>query len=158
MQRTIQSNSPQQTEAFAQRIAPSLRAGDTLLLHGPVGAGKSLLCRALIQALQAAAGQAPEDVPSPSYTLVQTYAAGRLEIWHADLYRLSDPAELAELGLEEAFATALTLIEWPERMGPATPARTLSLNLTPDDAQEDQRRITLTAEGPGWSRVLEAAA
>ena len=89
-----------------------LRAGDCVLLEGPIGAGKTHFCRALIRARLGR----EEDVPSPTFTLVQTYDAD-VEIWHADLYRLSHPDEALELGLEDAFASAICLVEWPERLG-----------------------------------------
>ncbi|MBL4557908.1 MAG: tRNA (adenosine(37)-N6)-threonylcarbamoyltransferase complex ATPase subunit type 1 TsaE [Rhodobacteraceae bacterium] len=110
--------------AFARALAPQLAAGDAVLLTGPVGAGKTALARALIGALLARAGAPAEEVPSPSYTLVQTYRAGETEIWHADLYRLGDAGELTELGLEDAYADAIAVIEWADRLGPlAHPTR-----------------------------------
>ena len=85
------------TAALARMLAATLRPGQTILLDGPVGAGKTHFARAFIRARQ---GDAAEDVPSPTFTLVQTYDDPMgTEIWHADLYRLSDPSELAELGL-----------------------------------------------------------
>lgn len=158
MQDQIILPSPQATESLGARLAPALHPGDVLLLEGPLGAGKSALARALIRARQRAAGHAPEDVPSPSYTLVQTYAAGALEIWHADLYRLGDPGEVAELGLEDAFAHALVLVEWPDRLGDARPARALTLRLEPDADRPDTRRLTVRAEGGGWDAALAALA
>ncbi len=137
---------PAATEALAARLAPHLQAGDVLLLEGPIGAGKTHFARALIGALQRAAGQPAEEVPSPSYTLVQAYAAGDLEIWHADLYRLSNAEEVAELGLEAAFATALCLVEWPDRLGPLRPAETLTLRFAYTEADE-ARVLTLHPEG-----------
>lgn len=101
---------------FAQICADHLGAGDTVLLSGPVGAGKSHFARAVIRAHL---GQQAE-VPSPSFTLVQCYDAG-FEIWHADLYRLSHSFELVELGLEEAMGKALCLIEWPDRLAQIPP-------------------------------------
>ena len=97
----------------------------------------------------AALGRA-EDIPSPSYTLVQTYDLDGVELWHADLYRLASPAEAAELGLEEAFATAITVVEWAERLGAALPARRLMLALELVPGADDARRARLSAEGPGW--------
>jgi tRNA threonylcarbamoyl adenosine modification protein YjeE len=112
------------TEALAARLASRLEAGDCLLLDGPVGAGKTTFARALVGARRAAAGLRPEEVPSPTFTLVQTYATDGPEIWHADLYRLGDPEEIAELGLEDAFAEAICLVEWPDRLGAAAPPGT----------------------------------
>ena len=105
---------PDATAAVAQDIAARLTAGDTLLLEGDIGAGKTTFARALIRARLA---DPRLDVPSPTFTLVQTYDGGDVEIWHCDLYRLTVPQEVLELGLEEAFSTAICLIEWPDRLG-----------------------------------------
>jgi tRNA threonylcarbamoyladenosine biosynthesis protein TsaE len=102
-----------------------LRAGDCLLLEGQIGAGKSHFARAFIQARLGRA----EDVPSPTFTLVQSYQAD-VEIWHADLYRLSHPDEVLELGLEEAFDSAICLIEWPDRLGSLLPKGAMRLRFT----------------------------
>jgi len=149
------------TAALAARIAPHLGAGDTLLLSGDLGAGKTHFARALIHALQAAAGQPPEDVPSPSFTLVQTYRAGPLEIWHADLYRLHDAGELIELGLDAAFDAALCLIEWPDRLGPHIPAGALCLTLAvapagPDPTAEPARTAILRGGAPRHAPLFAA--
>ncbi|MFN3935941.1 MAG: tRNA (adenosine(37)-N6)-threonylcarbamoyltransferase complex ATPase subunit type 1 TsaE [Gemmobacter sp.] len=116
------------TDRLGAWLAARVGAGDTLLLEGPVGAGKSQLARALIRTCLERVG-AEDEVPSPSYTLVQSYDAGGLEIWHADLYRLADPSELVELGLEAAFGRALCIVEWPDRLGDLTPLRTLRIVL-----------------------------
>lgn len=140
------------TADLARRLAPHLRAGDVLLLQGPIGAGKTHFARALIQFLLAADGRA-EDVPSPTFTLVQTYAATGLEIWHADLYRLTSPAEAEELGLEDAFAEALCLVEWPDRLGSLAPASALTLTFAPDP-EGDGRLLALAATDPRWRPIL----
>lgn len=128
------------TAALARALAPLLGPGDTLLLDGPVGAGKTHFARALIQARQ---GDRAEDVPSPTFTLIQTYEdAQGVEIWHADLYRLTDGGELDELGLEEARDRSICLIEWPDRWQDA-PADALRITLAPEG---DLRVITF--EGP----------
>ncbi len=152
MDSTLTLADPAATERLAGALAPHLRPGDLLGLTGGLGAGKSLFARALIGARLAALGRS-EDIPSPSYTLVQTYELGSpgqpLELWHADLYRLSGAGELAELGLEDAFATAICVVEWADRLGPALPARRLMLNLDFLPA-EDARLARLTCHGPGW--------
>jgi tRNA threonylcarbamoyladenosine biosynthesis protein TsaE len=145
------------TTALARWIAPRLGAGDTILLEGPVGAGKSHFARVLIGARRQAAGLAPEDVPSPTFTLVQYYDAGATEIWHADLYRLTHPDEAMELGLSDAFASAICLIEWPDRLGADRPTGALTLTLTPlPDAEA--RDVRLSASAPRWAGLLRDAA
>ncbi|WP_112873042.1 tRNA (adenosine(37)-N6)-threonylcarbamoyltransferase complex ATPase subunit type 1 TsaE [Paracoccus endophyticus] len=135
------------TAGLARVLAAVLGPGDCLLLDGPVGAGKSHFARALIRARQ---GDAAEDVPSPTFTLVQTYEADGTEIWHADLYRLGDASELVELGLDEALGSAITLIEWPDRMG-APPAGALTVALDP--AGPHRRRITLSGDPGRWAAI-----
>lgn len=133
------------TTRLGALLADLIGAGDALLLSGPIGAGKTHLARALIQARLGRA----EDVPSPSFTLVQTYAAEGVDIWHADLYRLSHPDEVLELGLDDAFATAICLVEWPDRLGQCAPANALSIALS---AEHDGRRAILS--GPAQAALL----
>ncbi len=142
------------TRRLAARIAPLLGPGDVLLLQGPIGAGKTHFARSLIQARLAAEGLA-EDVPSPTFTLVQTYISGGTEIWHADLYRLSQPNEIVELGLEQAFSDAICLVEWPDRLGPLRPPLTLDLTLTPDPVT-DAREATFAGDPNHWNSVFHA--
>ena len=137
------------TERLGRALAPHLRPGDTLGLTGDLGAGKSTFARALIAARLAALDRA-EDVPSPSYTLVQTYDLGPVELWHADLYRLGSAGEIAELGLEDAFADAICLVEWADRLVEILPARRLMLALDLPAGDADIRHARLTAHGPGW--------
>lgn len=136
-------------------LAPVLRAGDTLLLSGEIGAGKTHFARAIISARLAAAG-ASEDVPSPTFTIVQTYEADGAEIWHADLYRLSGTSEVWELGLEEAFDNAICLVEWPDRLGAITSMAGLRLEFVvkPDDG----RTLTAMAIGPRGQDLLKRMA
>ncbi len=150
---TIHLASTEATDALAHRLAPRLSPGDILLLEGDIGAGKTHFARALIQARLAAAGRA-EDVPSPTFTLVQTYETGDTEIWHADLYRLAGPEEVWELGLEDAFRKAICVVEWPDRLGPSRPADALTLRFAalPDDT----RRLTVSAGGPRARALLGA--
>ncbi|HPE24392.1 MAG: tRNA (adenosine(37)-N6)-threonylcarbamoyltransferase complex ATPase subunit type 1 TsaE [Rhodobacteraceae bacterium] len=145
--------SAEATDALARRLAPCLAAGDTLLLEGDIGAGKTHFARALIRERLGPAGQW-EDIPSPTFTLVQTYDTGDATIWHADLYRLTSPQEVWELGLEDAFSNAICLVEWPDRLGPARPADalTLSFQALPDDT----RRLAVSASGPRSYALLAA--
>lgn len=127
------------TDRLARWFAPRLAAGDCLLLDGPIGAGKSHFARALIRARL---GNPDEEVPSPTFTLVQVYPADGVEIWHSDLYRLGHPDEAWELGLEEALRSAITLIEWPERLGSMIPANAIHLSLR---TEGEGRRVTIRA-------------
>ena len=132
--------------ALAQAFAAHLAAGDCLLLAGPVGAGKTHFARGIIRALTGPA----QEVPSPTFTLVQTYDSPRAEIWHADLYRLCHIDELVELGLEEAFDSAITLVEWPERLGAVRPPRRLELDFAIPSLESEDRRLTINPHGSGW--------
>ena len=137
---------PDDTARLGRWLAGCLQPGDTVLLQGPIGSGKSHLARSVIQSWL---GQL-EDVPSPTYTLVQTYGEGGAEIWHADLYRLSHPDEVIELGLDDAFGRAICLVEWPERLGRATPDSALRLTFSQDG---EGRRIVLTGSAE-WAERL----
>lgn len=125
------------TADFGAALGSRLRPGDTVALQGSLGAGKTTLARGLILALLAESATT-DEVPSPTFTLVQTYDTARCPVWHVDLYRLTDPDEAIELGLEEAFETAIVLIEWPERLGDLLPPDRLDVVLrrTKDDARE----------------------
>lgn len=125
------------TANLGRWLASRLGVGDCVLLEGPIGAGKSHLARAFIRTRLGRM----EDIPSPTFTLVQTYQAD-IEIWHADLYRLSHPDEVAELGLEDAFSQAICLIEWPDRLGRLTPAHAIRIALSSDG---EGRIVTLKA-------------
>ncbi len=137
---SIHLPSDEATARLGEWLAPQLHPGSVVLLEGQIGAGKTHLARALIRARLGRA----EDVPSPTFTLVQTYEADGVEIWHADLYRLTHPDEITELGLEAAFASAICLVEWPERMGSLKPANALTLHLAPEG---EGRRLMASGEG-----------
>jgi tRNA threonylcarbamoyladenosine biosynthesis protein TsaE len=140
------------TPAFARALAPELEAGDVILLSGPIGAGKTALCRAIIQ-LRLAEIDALEDVPSPTFTLVQSYDLGAVEIWHADLYRLTSPHEAIELGLEDAFESAICLVEWPDRLGDLAPKTALNFELS-YGAQDAARTLEIKTSSPKWRACL----
>jgi len=129
VQFTVTSNSPQATQNLADALAPLLSIGDVLLLHGDVGAGKTDLARKIIQNRMAKLDLL-EDVPSPSFTLVQTYDLGETPFVHIDLYRLSNPDEVYELGIEQAFEEAICLIEWPSRLGEIAPKSALNIEIS----------------------------
>ncbi|MEM6825918.1 MAG: tRNA (adenosine(37)-N6)-threonylcarbamoyltransferase complex ATPase subunit type 1 TsaE [Pseudomonadota bacterium] len=151
---TIDFASPDETSVLAKRIAPALGPGDTLLLEGPIGAGKSHFARSVIESRLAVLGRV-ENIPSPTYTLVQTYDLGDVEIWHADLYRLSDPSELMELGLEEAFSDGICLVEWPDRLGTETPDPSVTLSFS-YGSTEEARQLEITRGGSRWRELLDS--
>lgn len=134
------------TAALAATIAPRLAPGDVILLEGSIGAGKSAFARALIRARLGRM----EDVPSPTFTLVQTYEHPDGDLWHCDLYRLTDPDEAFELGLDEAFATAICLIEWPDRLRTFTPDGALRMHF----AAGDTSHAVTIAMTPKWQKKL----
>jgi tRNA threonylcarbamoyladenosine biosynthesis protein TsaE len=129
-----------ETEALGARLAAVLRTGDTVLLFGDLGAGKTTLARGLVGAWTGDGG----ETPSPTYTLVQTYEGAPGELWHFDLYRLESPDDAAELGLDEALETGVAVIEWPERLGGRAPADRLELRLAMDG---EGRRVEITGFG-----------
>ena len=132
------------TARLAARLAALARRGDTVLLAGPLGAGKTTLARAFLRALT---GNPSLDVPSPSFTLVQTYDTPHGPVHHFDLWRLQGPAGLAELGWDEA-RTDVVLVEWPDRLGPFRPDDALTIHL--EYGAADDRRATLS----GWKDRL----
>lgn len=133
------------TEAFGRSLAPLLHPGDVVALFGTLGAGKTSLCRGLLHGLGFAS-----DVPSPTFPIVITYDPPevRLPVWHVDLYRVEDPGEFEELGLEDALGNVALLIEWPERLPDLWP-ETLRLSLEADPS--GGRRLTATVP-PAWER------
>lgn len=140
------------TARLGEDIAAALRPGDVVALSGDLGAGKTTLARGLIRAL---AGDPELDVPSPTFTLVQTYEGGRLPAAHFDLYRLSDPDELDELGLDEALASGIALIEWPERAEHRLPASAVRISLA---EQASGRAAFIAAPEPVRGRVARSLA
>lgn len=128
---------------IAARLAPALRAGGVLELRGDLGAGKTTFARALLQALGVDA-----RIKSPTYSLIESYRAGPLDIHHLDLYRIADPGELEWLGLAELTGgTSLLLVEWPERGGGALPPADLQLRLSHADPGRDLVAIAMSAAG-----------
>jgi tRNA threonylcarbamoyladenosine biosynthesis protein TsaE len=145
---TLDLPDPDATEALGARLAALARSSDVFLLEGPIGAGKSCLARAFIRARLGR----EEEVPSPTFTLVQVYEADGVEIWHADLYRLTHPDEVWELGLDDAFATAICLVEWPDRLGAHVPPEALRIRL---EAVGDGRKAVLSGGRADLVKGLE---
>ena len=143
---TLHLSSPDQTAKVAEQLAHRLKPGDVILLSGPVGAGKSHFSRHLIQSILLE----PEDVPSPTFTLVQTYETQRGELWHSDLYRIGSTAEIEELGLAEAFEDAICLVEWPDRLGALAPEDAVTLELS-HGADEQSRVLTVFWTDTKWA-------
>jgi len=132
------------TNRLAARIAGLARPGDAILLEGPLGAGKSAFARAF---LRAASGDPALEVPSPSYTLVQSYETRHGPVHHFDLWRLDGPEAVAELGWDE-LTQDIVLVEWPDRLGDLRPQEALDIVLTP--LADDARMARLT----GWEARL----
>jgi tRNA threonylcarbamoyladenosine biosynthesis protein TsaE len=135
------------TAALAGRVSALAEPGDVIALKGDLGAGKTTFARAFIRARGGG-----EEVPSPTFTLLQTYELDPTVVWHFDLHRLRSPEEAWELGIEEAFNGGISLIEWPERLGPLLPERRLVVSLSFGD-RSDARRALLEP-GPGWHARL----
>jgi len=128
------------TGALAARLTGLARAGDAILLEGPLGAGKTAFARAFLRALS---GDPGLEVPSPTFTLVQSYATPRLTVSHFDLWRLDGPGGLAELGWDDA-REGVVLVEWPDRLGALRPHDALTIHFSPPGAEG--RRALLS----GW--------
>ena len=141
------------TGRLAQALARVLAPGDVVALSGPLGSGKSALVRAIVRAL----GRPDEEVPSPTFTLVQTYDLPDFTLWHFDLYRIESPDEVAELGLEDALAGGVSMIEWPERAGPALPPGCLRIELD-FGPQRGVRRAVLSGPDSWAARLRDIAA
>ncbi|KIN62846.1 UPF0079 domain containing protein [Sulfitobacter noctilucicola] len=142
--------SADETADFAKDLSTVLTGGDVILLTGDVGAGKTHFARSLIKNMLGR----DEDVPSPTFTLVQTYPCGDVDIWHADLYRLTSLYEIEELGLVDAFETEICLVEWPDRLGPLAP--THALNITLGSGEDDESRtLDATWSDPRWDMKLK---
>ncbi len=133
------------TERLGRAAAARLGPGEAICLYGPLGAGKSTLARALVRSLTDEA----EEVPSPTFTLVQSYEGRAFPVAHFDLYRLKSADEAYEIGLDEALEVGAVVIEWPERLGQALPPDRLAIHLAPGESEGAR---TVRIEGFGaWS-------
>jgi tRNA threonylcarbamoyladenosine biosynthesis protein TsaE len=139
----------QATLDLAAKLAGHAKAGDVIALSGELGAGKTTFARSFIQTKR----HIPEDVPSPTFTLVQTYETGDAMIHHFDFYRLNDPEEAYELDIEDAFMTGISLIEWPEKIGVLIPTERLDIL---EFSKNPQARQAILTGHRGWiSRLQE---
>jgi len=138
------------TKALASRLASVSGCGDVLALTGNLGTGKTTFARGFIHSF----GAGDEEVPSPTFTLVQTYDGGAVPIYHFDLYRVETPDEIIELGIEDAFTNGVTLIEWPDRLGDLLPVDRLDVTLI-QGAGRDTRRAWLEGQGYWRARFSE---
>tara|TARA_R110002095_G_scaffold87238_4_gene76005 strand:- start:3263 stop:3742 length:480 start_codon:yes stop_codon:yes gene_type:complete len=149
--RTLQDE--EATVALAIALARLSQVGDVIYLKGTLGMGKSTFARAFIRHL---AKNSNLEVPSPTFTLVQSYLDLPLPVWHLDLYRLENPEEVEELGLDEALSTAVSLIEWPERLGTITFPNTVILTLE-SGKTADQRQVHLSGDASWKDRLKRLA-
>lgn len=149
--RSIVLPTPEKTAVLAQILAPRLVPGDCILLSGTIGSGKTFFARNLIQSVLST----PEDIPSPTFTLVQIYDTERGEIWHSDLYRVTSSNEIEELGLLEAFETSICLVEWPDNLGDLKPSNALNLLFETEPENEDSRTLTVQWDDPKWDKFQE---
>lgn len=136
------------TARLGAALAPVLETGEAICLSGPLGAGKSTLARALVRALT----RPDEEVPSPTFTLVQIYEGPGLKVAHFDLYRLANAEDVHELGLDEALDEGAAVIEWPERLEGRLPADRLDIGIT---IEAEGRRVRLTPHGAWEGRGFE---
>lgn len=150
--RIIPAVSEAQLMRLGEDIAFVARRGDLVTLIGELGAGKTTLARAIIKAL---CGNGTDEIPSPTFTLVQTYTGQRMPVAHFDLYRLTMPSELDELGLDLALRQGVALVEWPERAGGILPHDRLEVLI--EDEGEETRRLTLLGHG-SWTERLDRLA
>jgi tRNA threonylcarbamoyladenosine biosynthesis protein TsaE len=139
---TVTTQSEDETAAVGRELAAALSAGDVLLLEGDLGAGKTAFVRGVAEGL----GVSRDEVSSPTFTLIQEYRGGRLTLFHVDLYRIEDPRELDELGLDEIAEDGVLAIEWAEKLGGdarLTPLRSIVVRIA--HAGESERRIGIEA-------------
>ncbi len=131
------SHSESETVLLAQKIADTVKKGSIIALHGTLGTGKTAFSRGFIQYLT----HSKTDVPSPTFTLLQTYETESFPIYHFDMYRLKSPDEAYELGIEEAFSEGVSLIEWPDKIGSLLPKNHIKIRF--EMQQDGSRRITV---------------
>ena len=149
MKKIVISNGLLETKKLATLFKANLQKGDVVLLKGDIGAGKSHFARSLIQS----AMHIKEEVPSPTFTLVQVYDTTIGSIWHADLYRLNDYSDVIELGLIDAFGEEIVLLEWPERLSYLEPKDSLTIEII--ILEGDRREIIFSTTSNEWKPRLD---
>lgn len=147
------SHSERETAALAETLAGTIRPGDVVFLLGDLGAGKTVFARALIRFL---CGDPDMDVPSPTFTLVQTYDTPRGPVYHFDLYRIEREEDIYELGWDDALAGGIVIVEWPERLGFLTPEDRLDIKFS-IGADDSQRRDIALIPCGNWPERIDDA-
>lgn len=132
----VSTASETETAVVGRDLARTLRAGDVVLLHGELGAGKTAFVRGLAEGL----GISPEDVTSPTFTLIQEYRSGRVPLFHVDLYRLDDPREIEDLGIDEIARDGVLAIEWAEKLPRALGG---AIRVSIEHGEDNNRTITV---------------
>ena len=148
---TVRIDHEEEMRVLAVRIAQILKTGDVITLTGGLGAGKTVFARALVNAL----APSPEEVPSPTFTLVQVYENQSPAIWHFDLYRLEGEDEILELGWDEARRQGVAVVEWPERLGSLLPKDRLEISIEFSGDSDNARQVTFTPYGKWIDRQKE---
>ncbi len=138
------------THGLARLLASCLRARDVVALAGPLGSGKTTLVRDIVRVL----GQEDEEVPSPTFTLVQTYDLPNFTLWHFDLFRVESWTELVELDFEDAFGDGVSMIEWPDRMGALLPVDALRIDL--DFGAAPEARTARMSGSQSWRERVDS--
>jgi tRNA threonylcarbamoyladenosine biosynthesis protein TsaE len=151
--RSLRIKDEEDMRVLAVRLAQILKMGDVLALRGDLGAGKTSFTRSLVNAL----APAPEEVPSPTFTLLQIYDKQQPAIWHFDLYRIEDERDILELGWEDAVRFGVVVVEWPERLGGFLPKDRLEIDIQFVPDSENERDVTFTPHGRWRTREMTEA-
>ncbi len=141
-----------ETERLASRLSGVAQPGDLICLSGELGTGKTAFARSFIRSRASFAGVEVGEVPSPTFTLAQTYEMPRGDIWHFDLFRLEHPGETLELGIEDALNDGICLVEWPDRLPENLPGARLDMAFT-FGATEDERRVGIVGDATWRERL-----